>query len=228
MQTLASQPVLDRRVVVAVTERSDGDVHPIKVGLDELARRQRSLTARRWAMLDQRHGTEMVGAAEPIGATLGVGDVLVSDDLDLPLAVWAADCAAMILVAADGRRVGAHAGWRGLAAGVVDVAVDAIGPRPLALAVVGPVIGPCCYPFGRADLESVAVGVGAEPSTIAATTAEGGLALDVRAAIDSAFRRRGLTIEHHDSCTRCDERWYSHRGGDVERHAVIAVSEVAQ
>ena len=40
-----------------------------------------------------------------------------------------------------------HAGWRGLAEGVVDAGVRALGSGPTA-AIVGPAVGPCCYEVG--------------------------------------------------------------------------------
>jgi copper oxidase (laccase) domain-containing protein len=121
----------DRRVaVVATTERADGDVNPERVPADELRRRQVQLTGRPWVMLDEVHGTDVHvidGAADPRALLAGRGDVLVADRGDDVLAVWVGDCAPIALLGANGStRVLAHAGWRGLAGGVVDVAVDAV------------------------------------------------------------------------------------------------------
>lgn len=81
-------------------------------------------------------------------------DIAISRDPTLLLTVRAADCVPTLL--AD-RRTGAvaaiHAGWKGTAAGAVQVAVRALertyGSTPLDLiAAVGPSIGPCCYEVG--------------------------------------------------------------------------------
>ena len=77
------------------------------------------------------------------------------------LAVQTADCVPLLI--AD-RRTGAvaaaHAGWRGLAAGVPEVAVAALarafGSRPADLvAAIGPSIGACCYEVGDEVRERV-------------------------------------------------------------------------
>jgi polyphenol oxidase len=98
----------------------------------------------------QVHGAQVIGCKrgerpQP-SDRLTAGDIIVSDDPDIAIAIQAADCAPILL--AD-RRTGvvgaAHAGWRGLAAGVPRVAVEALmrigGSRPEDLvAAVGPSI----------------------------------------------------------------------------------------
>ena len=156
---------------------------------------------------------------------VGVGDVIVTDRSGLDLAVWTADCAPIFLLADDGTTVGAHGGWRGLADGVVDVAVGAArrnGGRVVA-AVVGPVIGPCCYEFGQDDLGLVARGVHADPAEVTGTTAVGARALDVPAAIRSALGLHGIDLDIVGPCTGCDDRWFSHRvRTEPGRHATVA------
>ena len=63
------------------------------------------------------------------------------------LAVLTADCLPVVFAARDGREVGvAHAGWRGLAAGVLEATVDAMRTRPDGLvAWLGPAAGPQAY-----------------------------------------------------------------------------------
>ena len=81
-------------------------------------------------------------------------DIIVSDDPAVALAIQTADCAPLLV--AD-RRTGAvaaaHAGWKGLAASVPRVTVDAlsrhVGSQPADLvAAVGPSVGACCYEVG--------------------------------------------------------------------------------
>lgn len=85
---------------------------------------------------------------------LGVADVIVSDDPARVLAIQSADCVPLLV--AD-RRTGAvaaaHAGWKGMAAGVPRVTIAALGrhfgsqPADL-VAVAGPSVGACCYEVG--------------------------------------------------------------------------------
>ena len=68
---------------------------------------------------------------------------------DLPLLAMSADCLPIAIARTDGppRLAVLHAGWRGLAEGVVEAGVAALGDGPKA-AVIGPAIGPCCYEVG--------------------------------------------------------------------------------
>jgi hypothetical protein len=225
---LLRRPVAGRTVVVVATERSDGDVHATGVDPPVLVCRQLASTGRRWVMLDEVHGTNVVMAgpddvATPQTPVAGVGDVLVGTG-DPALAVWVGDCAPVVLIG-DDRIVACHAGWRGLAAGVLDVAVDAAGGR--STAVLGPCIHPCCYEFGAADLAVVASALGVDPATITGTTTVGTRALDVPAAVLQGLTRRGVDVDVAGSCTRCDDRWFSHRRGDAGRHAVVVWTEDA-
>jgi hypothetical protein len=78
-------------------------------------------------------------------------DALITDEPDLPLVVFSADCGILLLHDPVRRAVGAiHAGWRGCAAGIVEKTVaamgDAFGTRPADIrAAIGPCIGQCCF-----------------------------------------------------------------------------------
>lgn len=86
-------------------------------------------------------------------------DILITDDPRVALAVQAADCVPL-LIGDQRRRVAAaaHAGWRGLAASVPRVAVEALGrefgTRPDDLvAAIGPAISAARYEVGRDVLQ---------------------------------------------------------------------------
>ncbi len=103
------------------------------------------LTGATWVMLDEVHGTDVIdidaGDSWPIA---GTGDVLMADRSDQQLAVWAADCAPIALFGANGTaRVVIHAGWRGLADGIIDVALDALESSGTHAAIA--VLGPCIH-----------------------------------------------------------------------------------
>lgn len=213
-------PVGQFELVVGATVVDDGDMRP---GAAALTARQLALTGRTWTMATEDHGVVVVdadaGPADACGA-LVAGDVLVSRSTQRALAIWAADCAPVVLCGRRGTLVMAHAGWRGLAAGVLDVAVDevlACGDE-VAAAVLGPCIHPECYAFGSAELAAVAAGTGLPVASIRSRNA-----LDIPATIAGALRRRGLGLDVIGPCTACDGRFYSHRArADVGRHAVVA------
>jgi copper oxidase (laccase) domain-containing protein len=202
--------------------RADGDFHRTEVPLAELEPRRRALVDLPWTMLDEHHGVivqRVSHAGEHDGAD---GDVAITGALDAVLGCWVGDCAPIVLIGGTSELAVVHAGWRGLAAGVIDVAVAAFG-EPVVGAVLGPCIGPCCYEFGEGDLAAVASGVGARRSDVTATTREGTPTLDVPAAVRAALGRHGVEIDVLAGCTGCSFDGFSHRvRNERERHVVAA------
>jgi copper oxidase (laccase) domain-containing protein len=126
------------------------------------------------------------------------------------LAVRTADCAPVVLL--GHRTVGVvHAGWRGLAAGVVGAAVaamDRLEDAPTS-AHLGPCIRVGCYEFDGPELATVVARYGDE---VQGRTSRGTPALDLPAVVHAALREAGVGVVHDTSgCTACDTRWYSHR-----------------
>lgn len=100
----------------------------------------------RW--LHQVHGTHVLDdAAWPGDGTAPEADAAITRETGVVLVVKTADCLPILLAADDGAVVAAvHAGWRGLAAGVVEAAVMRMGIAPSAIcAWIGPAAGPAAY-----------------------------------------------------------------------------------
>ena len=100
--------------------------------------------------LDQVHGTTVAtitGASRP---KMPVADAAVTREANVVLAVRTADCLPVLLAARAGDIVGiVHAGWRGLAHGVVENAVAAMDtPSDEIVAWLGPAIGPDAFEVG--------------------------------------------------------------------------------
>ncbi len=142
-------------------------------------------------------------------ATAGVAGVVLTADC-LPIAIAGAGALAMI-----------HAGWRGLAAGVVCQGVAAVrelgAQEPLA-AAIGPGAGPCCYEVGE---EVQAVFEDRGPAV------RRGRHLDLKEIARVELRRAGVTEVHDvELCTICSEPslFFSHRRdrGLTGRQAGIA------
>ena len=173
-------------------------------------------------MTDQRHGTAVVRVTEPSGGDRSVGDVAITDLDDVVLGCWVGDCAPLVLIGAERELAVAHAGWRGLAAGVVDAAIDAF-TEPVVEVVLGPAIWPCCYEFGVDDIAAVARGVHTSSAELRASTTHDQTALDVPAAVRAAAAHRGVEVSLLGGCTGCTHDGYSHRARrDPERHVVAA------
>ena len=116
------------------------------------------------AWLRQVHGTRVVDAATVPAAGAVEADAAWVSVPGIACAVLVADCLPVLLAADNGGAVGAaHAGWRGLAGGVVEATVDAVataaGCAPSALhAWLGPCIGPQAFEVGADVLEALGDG----------------------------------------------------------------------
>lgn len=137
----------------------------------EAVARNRALLRERLALpgepawLEQVHGCTAVTLED--GGALGPADAAVTREPDRICVVQVADCLPVLLAARDGSGVGAaHAGWRGLAAGVLESAVRALGVKPAeVLAWLGPAIGPRHFEVGA---EVRAAFLAADPAAAAA------------------------------------------------------------
>lgn len=111
------------------------------------ARLRRILPAEpRW--LEQVHGVTVADADRP--AVVPRADAAVAREVGVVCAVLTADCLPVLFCDDTGSVVGAaHAGWRGLAAGVLEATVARMGVSPASLlAWLGPAIGPAAFEVG--------------------------------------------------------------------------------
>jgi polyphenol oxidase len=174
------------------------------------------------AMGWQVHGAELrewerpppqAAFSEP-GAELDRVDGHLTARPGLALLVLVADCFPVAL-AGGGRAAILHCGWRGLAGGIVERAIERFEEPPAA--AVGPGIGPCCYEVGPEVLDAFAGMEGVAH----------GRMLDLRVVIARKLAQAGVErVEHVDHCTSCRaELYFSHRrdGGLTGRQAGLVV-----
>jgi copper oxidase (laccase) domain-containing protein len=205
------------------TDASDGDFEARETNgrpadLAALDARRQAIVSRPWSWLDQVHGIE-VKRVDVAGEHAGQeGDGLWTQVSDCPLSVTTADCAPLVLVAAQGCAV-VHAGWRGLLGGIVAEAAEALSVAgPARTALLGPCISPAAYEFGADDLAVIEQRFG---PTVAGRTANGTAALDLPAAVGAACVEAGWPAPPRPSCTS-DRRWFSHRSRvDRGRQATV-------
>lgn len=106
--------------------------------------------------LEQVHGVQVFDADAPgvVNATRPTADAAVTTRPGTVLAIMTADCLPVLLAEPGGAVIGiAHAGWRGLASGVIEATVSAMRARtseavPL-VAWLGPAIGPDAFEVGE-------------------------------------------------------------------------------
>jgi len=157
--------------------------------------------------LRQVHGRTVLAAR---AGCAGEGDAVVSRDGRHALVVATADCVP-VLLAGDGVIAAAHAGWRGIAAGVVAATVARMAvPGASIVAWIGPAIGPCCYEVGEDVAARV---VAASAPDVARPGPRGRPHLDLPAAVARQLASAGVRrVRRLDDCTRCrPERWWSYR-----------------
>jgi polyphenol oxidase len=165
----------------------------------------------------QVHGATVRALDEPPAGEPVESDGQVTSVEGVAPVVLVADCLPIAL--ADSGKVGMlHAGWRGLATGVVAAGVAAFGDDPPQAAAIGPGAGPCCYETGEE--------VHAEFADLGPSVRHG-RNLDLKAIAGARLREAGVE-EIHDVglCTICGDPalFFSHRrdGGVTGRQAGVA------
>ena len=131
------------RVRALVTTREFGDL------ADEGVRRKlRGLLPAEPSWLKQVHGKRVIDLDRQAA---GEADASVTRQRGTVAVVKAADCMPVLFTDVDGTSVAAaHAGWRGLAGGVLEETVQAMGvPPQKIIAWLGPAIGPRVYEVGE-------------------------------------------------------------------------------
>jgi polyphenol oxidase len=178
----------------------------------------------------QVHGGDVARVDAPGFA--GRVDVLVTTVRGVPLAIFTADCLAIVLVDVEAPALAlAHVGWRGTVRGATQAAVAAIvaaGARPERIrAAISPSIGPCCYEVDAPVTEAFE---SAYPDRWRAWTRPGRdpshVMLDLWAANVALLEAAGLSPAHIDDprlCTACHrETFYSYRREHGGRLATLA------
>ena len=189
----------------------------------------------------QVHGRTVVavpsrGSYGPFsGGRRPAADAVVTDDPSCALAVQTADCVPLLIAdPRTGAVAAVHAGWRGLAAGVIQAAIAALnthfGSRAADLAVaLGPSIGPCCYAVGEDVVEALCAAGHCDAWTDRwfPHGPTGGYRLDLRTAARDQLSRAGLAADRVHTvqlCTAHDTaRFFSYRaeGSGTGRLAAV-------
>lgn len=211
---------------VVMSEAADGD---IPVGGPELSPLIGD-APNPWTSLRQVHGARVAVVSGPGDCQMQIADAAVTSALDTTLSVRVADCVPVALIGDD--VIGtAHAGWRGLVAGVLDSAVHEIrslsrsADSPIE-AVVGPHVHACCYEFQE---QQIGVLVDEFGSEVRSSTRDGHLAVDLAFVVNSALTRLGIDVTADGACTACDDRYWSFRlQGTSKRQAMLAWMEAEQ
>jgi polyphenol oxidase len=194
-----------------------------RIGLERLVRgyQEHGAVVRRVTAMPRQEGAGEEGAGEEGAGEEGAGEERPPADgqaTALPgvgAMVLAADCLPVAL-GCTGAVAIVHAGWRGLAAGVLEegvLALRELGREDEIVAIVGPGAGVCCYEVGPEVHDAFG----------GAHRADGHV--DLRAIAHERLLAAGVgRVRDVDACTICDPRFFSHRreGARAGRQAGVA------
>jgi YfiH family protein len=170
----------------------------------------------------QVHGVAVASAQQCAGPhPAPEADAIVSVEAGVRVAVVTADCLPILIAADRGRAVAAvHAGWRGLAAGVIGACAAVMREQSEGLkdwaAVIGPHIGSCCYEVDEPVLAAFEERFSETLPSASRHTRTGHAQLDLGLLARRALREAGIEGDRIASlegvCTSCDaQRFDSYR-----------------
>jgi len=173
--------------------------------------------------LRQVHGVTVVDASAAAAGT--AADASFTTTRNVVCAAMAADCLPVLFAEESGAAVGiAHAGWRGLAAGVIEATVQAMAVPPgRLLAWLGPAIGAQAYEVG-AEVRAAFLARDARAEPAFAPTRPGHWNLDLYVVARQRLATMGVTrVFGGGYCTASDPAlFYSYRGDKTpERMAAV-------
>jgi len=168
----------------------------------------------RFYQTKQVHGRNVVRAeGDPADLLKVEADAIVGEREGDAVAVRVADCVPILLASPDTGHVAAvHAGWRGVEARILDVALARLDSQNV-IAAIGPSIGPCCFEVGTEVAERLGF--------VVRRSADGQKAfVDLRAAVRAQLA--DVEVEDVPGCTRCEpDRFHSfRRDGDASGRLV--------
>jgi purine-nucleoside/S-methyl-5'-thioadenosine phosphorylase / adenosine deaminase len=192
------------------------DDYPRILGHYRLLQRAAGCPETEWCRMHQVHGNVVhrVRTGEPFDKATQ-GDALVSDDATRTIAVRVADCVPVLLATEDGKTVGAaHAGWRGVVAGVVAETVREMKTAPgRIIAAVGPCIGFENFEVGGEVLDEFVRTFGPDAPIRRDLCGKG--RVDLRECVRRQLITAGVSGDQIDVTDRCTFRdgdeFYSHR-----------------
>ena len=183
---------------------------PAAVAANRVRLRERLRLPAEPAWLEQVHGT---GILDLDAGSSGPADGAVTRRPGRVAVVMTADCLPLLLCTRTGDRVAAlHAGWRGLAAGVIEAGLERLdAPGEQVLAWLGPAIGPAAFAVGEEVRDAF---TRHDPRAATAFQARGGeLYADLYTLVRQRLEARGVTAVHGGGrCTWSEpEHFYSYR-----------------
>lgn len=163
-------------------------------------------------------------------------DGLITDQRNLVLTVYTADCIPILLYDPVRRVIAAiHAGWRGTALDIAGKAVQTMhhtyGCRPeTVLAAIGPGISACCFETHADVPDAMISALGSLAKNHVLPLGNGKFRVDLKGINAALLSRSGLSFDHIDvsaDCTSClHEKYWSHRVTQGQRGSQAAMIQL--
>jgi len=211
-------------IMAFVTTRSVGNLarHVGEKGEADMNRRR---MAEQFALpaeplwLQQVHGDQVV-VPEFDSDAAPTADAAYTRAVARPLAIMVADCLPILLASRSGQEIAAvHAGWRGLAAGVIGAALSRFEESDV-VAWLGPAIGPCHY-----EVDGMVRDAFDDDTGFLAGRDAAHWMMSLCDIAKLQLMQAGVSAIYGGGfCTFCDDRFYSHRrDGEINAGRIAAV-----
>ena len=184
----------------------------------------------RW--LNQTHSSDVIKLDSEQDSTTNAhsADGVWTTSIDTVAAVLTADCLPVVLSDIDGTQIAVvHAGWRGLAGGILQNALSTFAQDMDVHAWLGPAIGPSAFEVGEDVLNSFIERDAKLESEFVKTDKDGKYLADLyglaRAELNS---ERSVTVTGGDYCTYSQANWFhSHRRDGVKSGRMATVAWIS-
>lgn len=204
----ASKPPFDR---CNLGNRCGDEADAVAANRASLVRLFHLPASARW--LRQVHGTTVIAADDENPEAEPEADAAFTGSAGLVIAVLTADCLPVLFCSEDGGEIAvAHAGWRGLAAGILETTVKRFETSPSRLlAWLGPAIGPASYEVGE-EVRQAFIDHDPTAAIAFAATRAGHWQCDLPGLARRRLAAVGLkNVSGGGFDTRSDSRFYSYR-----------------
>lgn len=190
----------------------------------------------------QVHGNNVhIATGKDLRPAYGPGELIeadgyVTNERNVPLSIFTADCVPLLLEDSEHSVIGAvHCGWRSTVADIENEAINkmiSLGAHPSDIhAAIGSAIDKCCFEVGAEVIEAVnrLVGDAAEFYTYKPDVDK--YMLDLRGVVKKRLIELGIpasNIEIVGGCTMCNhDRYWSHRYTKGERGSLACIIEIS-
>ena len=174
--------------------------------------------------LNQVHGCEVFDADDWDGCQIPTADAAVTTKANQVLAIMTADCLPILLTSKCGSVIGAvHAGWRGLASGLIEKTIQAMQLKIIALnlqtniqAYFGVAIGPKSFEVGE-EVKTIFVKHAPQVSNLFTPTERAGKYMaDIYGLARNRLNAMGIhQIDGGQECTYKNMNFFSYRRDQV-------------